>query len=460
MFTAAVLAQISPLAPAPTLPSPPAAPPPQEVFIPRSVRPLPGGLDSTLVFNSNSPELVLSPGILLSSFPSQGKRSPSAHLNVAFSGSFELFAHHIAKAATPQDLRTLHVGILVENPGPVPVTVNIVQGASYLSQPDAPFIELPSLVENPLGKVYSGPGSRAMGDIMRGRRQADLPAQVQIPPRSRAILVDLPIPVKTLDPPLNGRSTLLRLWSSGPVYLASLAQFATPQPDGSELPPNLAAWSQILDQGALSSPRDKVPTPLDAKANFIYGRVAGIAAGSRWKAQITDAASPHLAIPAAGQSYSYGISTLVRGRLGTGQDQTAEMLARYPDTAYKTHGNYAMEYNLTLPLVNSTGQAQQVAIALETPIKEDLLSKPGLRFFQPTPKNVFFRGPVRLRYSDDLGRPRTQYMHLVQRRGHQGENLVVLNLPPAQKRLVQVDLLYPPDASPPQVLTVRNLTPP
>jgi hypothetical protein len=65
-------------------------------------------------------------------------------------------------------LRTLYLGIILYNPSQEPVTVDILQTASYLSQPDAPFIELPSVVDNPAGTVYAGPGSRVMSDILRG----------------------------------------------------------------------------------------------------------------------------------------------------------------------------------------------------------------------------------------------------------------------------------------------------
>lgn len=447
-----VLAQVSP---APT-------PAPQELLVPQTVRPLPGQLDSVLVFNSNSPELVQEEGILLSTFPPQGMKTPSAHLNLAFRDRFDVFAHHIARAKTPEDLRTLYLGVLLHNPGSQPVTVNILHAASYLSQPDAPFIELPPYVDNPLGTVYAGPGSRATDDVLRGRRQPDFPAQIIIPPRKSALLLNLPIPVKTLDPPLNGRSTVMRLWSSGPVYAASLAKFATQNADGSEQAPTLEAWQTLLETGALAGPRDKPPTPPEqTTGQVIYGRVAGVSRGSQWQAQLVDdpkapIADWYLSIPQAGQAFSYGLSTLIAGRLGTGQVQTAPMIARYPDTAYQAHGNYAIEYSLTLPLRNTTDQTQTVAIALETPIKEDQLSKNGLRFFNPLPRQVFFRGTVRVRYTDDQGLPRTRYVHLVQRRGQQGEPLALMTMKPGDRRLVQFNFLYPPDSTPPQVLTVRT----
>lgn len=452
-FSSLILAQATP------------PPPNQEIRVPQTVRVLPGSLDNVLVFNSNSPELVQQEGILLSTFPPTGKQTPSAHLNRTFAGRFDVFAHHIAKAKTPDDLRTLYLGVLLHNPGNQPVTVDVLQAASYLSQPDAPFIKLPAYVDNPSGDVYAGPGSRAMSDILRGKRQADFPAQVTIPPRQSRMLLNLPIPVKTLDPPINGRSTLIRARSSAPIYIASLARFALTEPDGAERAPTVEEWQRLLETGALAGPRDKVPTPLDQKTGqIIYGRVAGVAQGSRWTAQVVDppGIQPndpetwYLSVPKAGEAFSYGLSTLLRGTLGTQQVQTASMVERYPDTAYQAHGNYAIEYNLTLPLRNRTNQPQTVALMLETPIKEDQPKDGQLRFLKPPGQQVFFRGTVRVRYSDDRGLPQTRYVHLVQQRGQQGEPLAVMTMPPGDRRFVTFDFLYPPDSTPPQILTIKN----
>jgi len=440
------------------------APPPQEFVVPQEMRVLPGQLDAVPVLNSNNPELVQEEGILLSTFPPQGKATPSAHLNLPFQGRFDVFAHHVAKAKTADDLRTLYLGVLLFNPGKQPVRIDVLQAASYLSQPDAPFIDLPPYVDNPLGTVYAGPGSRAMGDVLRGRRQSEFPAQLVIPPGASQLLMNLPIPVRPLTPPLNGRSTLIRLWSSGPVYAASLALFAKPTPDGGERPPSLDEWQLVLEKGGRAGPQDVISSPPEQRTGaFEYGRVAGVSLGSRWRGQVVDPqATPanwYLSLPQLDQAFSYGLSTLTIGTLGTGQVQTAKMLVRYPQTAYEAHGNYAIEYNLTLPLRNTTNQTQRVAIALETPIKEDRLSKNGLRFFNPPARQVFFRGTVRLRFNDDSNLPQTRYVHLVQRRGQQGEPLAILTLKPGDHRLVQFDFLYPPDATPPQILTVKNLGP-
>jgi hypothetical protein len=434
-------------------PQPPPAVPPKEILRRQEMRVLPGKLDNVLVFNSNSPELVINEGILLSSFPPAGKQHPEAHLDRSLSGRFDIFTHHIRKGSET-DLKSLYHAVVAHNPGKEAVTIDILHAASYVSQPDAPFIDLPAVLPNDKGNVYAGPGSRGGSDILRGRRQADFPATVTIPPGEYRLLMNLPIGIKMLTPPINGRSTIMRVRSTAPVYLASLALLAKTDEKGEERAPNLSEWLEVIQNGKLSAPRDKVPTPLDDKG-LIYGRVAGIAQGSQWHGYVTDPGKPDLQIPTAGNAYSYGIATLHRGMMGTGQKQTAKMLARYPDTAYEAHGNYAVQYSLTLPLVNQTSETQTVQLTFETPLKRED-TKEGLRFFDPLPKNTFFRGTVRFMYNDDRNIPQTRYFHLVQKRGQQGEPLVTLTLKPGDRKFVKFDVVYPADASPPQVLTVKT----
>lgn len=438
--------------------STPATPAPEEVVQPQEVRPLPGKLDTVPTFNSNSPELVLKEGILLSTFPPEGKKVPTAHLNFPFRGRFDIFAHHVARAEPPENLRSLYLGIILHNPASEAVKVNILQAASYLSQPDAPFIQLPSFSQNPLGTIFAGPGDRVMSDVLRGLREEIFPNQIEIPAKQSRMLLNLPIPVQGLTPPLNGRSTLIRLQSNGIVYAASLAMFAKVNPDGSERSPTLEEWQNLLDNGDLAGPRDKAPTPLEETAKpIIYGRVAGVASGSRWRALLVDNPKVrYLTIPQPGQVFSYALSTVHGGTLGTGQIQSAPMLVRYPDTAYRAHGNYGIQYNLKLPLYNNTQTSQTVSVSIQTPLKENELGKPGLRFLNIPAREVFFRGTVRVRYKDDQGQPQTQFVHLVQKRGQPGEPLVSLKMKAGDRSLVEVDFLYPPDATPPQVLTVST----
>lgn len=449
-------------------------------------RALPGKLDTVPVFNSNSPEVVRRSGILLSTFPPQGKRQPKAHLNFAFNGRFDIFAHHVAKTNRPDNTPTLYKGILLYNPNPIrTVKINVLQSATFLGTPDAPYIALPPQVSNDLGKVFSGPGGRVVDQILRGRRQTHWPAVIYLPPGQSTMLVNLPIPVPSLSasnrtvrgpeaqkamsltaaktrlrniaPSSNTRSTLAHLQSSGPVYVASMAMLAPLNRDGTEKIPTKRDWEKLLLDGELLSPRDKAPSPLNQKTDpFFYGRVAGVSRGSLWQAQVTDdVSSKQLTIPKPGHTFAYGLSTLQRGTFGTEQVQSAPMLLRYPDTAYLSHGNYGVHYDLTLPLYNSTQQTQQVEIAVETPLKHDLKGA-GLNFRPSKSAPVFFRGTVRVRYKDDEGNSQLRYFHLVQRRGQKSQPLVTLKLKSGERRLVNVDYVYPPDATPPQVLTVKT----
>lgn len=465
------LAQVNPIpiqvippplspAPSPNPTSPTVIEEPQEIIRSQTVRPLSGKLDNIPVLNSNNPELIFNEGIILSTLPSIGMKSPYAHLNFAFRGRFDVFAHHVVQAS-PQG-RTLYLGVLFFNGSRQTVTVDILQGAAYLTSPDALFLDLPPQVEDPTGTIYSGPGSRSMGDILRGKRSSNLPSQVILAPGQSQMLLNAPIPVKyTPDPsqppplklPRNGFSAYFRLKSNGDVYGASLAMYAPLDAQGNERPPTLEEWEAFLKNASLMTPRDRIPRNSQRR---IYSRVAGVSLGSQWQATLTD--SPNgstLAIPAPGQAYSYAISTLEGGRLGTNQNQAAKMAERYPDTAYEAHGNYGVQYSLTLPLQNTGSQTQQVAIAIETPLKKDQLTD-GLHFLVPPAKNVFFRGTVQVRYRDERGTVQNRYFHLVQRRGQQGDPLVILTMPPGDQRTVQVDLVYPPDATPPQILTVKT----
>ena len=457
----------------------------QTIEVPGQVRPLPGELDTVPVFNSNSPELVQTEGILLSTFPPRGMATPSAHLDYTFNGRFDLFSHHVVRGQTADDTRTLYVGVIVHNPGRQAVTLTLREGASYLSQ-EAPWQELASTASNLTSTNFSGPGSRLMNDILRDRRQPHWPTQIEIPAGESRLLMNVPIPLRRLTvatdgtlpagsvllpPPeqsksgasearINARSTLMRLSSSGPVHLASLAMFAPATPDGGERVPSLEEWQRLLMSGDLAGPRDRAPTPpneADRANPFLYGRVSGVARGSSWVAKLTDSAnSDHLSIPAPGDRISYVLSTVDRNTFGTGQIQSAPMLVRYPDTAYRAHGNYGIEYSLDVPLYNNTDQTQTVTLSVETPLQNESLST-ALQFQNPPDSRVFFRGTVLFLYTDDSGRSRANYTHLVQRRGQQGEPLVRLELPPGDRRRVQVQFLYPPDATPPQVLTIETV---
>ena len=452
---------------------------PEPEIVPQiqEVRPLPGRLDEVPVFNSNSPELIKNEGILLSTFPQRGKADKSAHLDYAFEGRFDIFAHHVVRADNDRDTRTRYLGIVVHNPSNRPVTLRLREAASYLSQ-QAPWHGRSDVEFNLASTQFSGPGSRLMNDILRDRRQSLWPDEITIPARESYLLMNGPLPVRQLSvptdgslppgsqllPPLpsemggdrsNARSTLMRLSSDGPVYVASLTMLA-PETDGIEQVPSLADWLQILIHGRLATPRDRTPSPPGRRTNpFLYGRVAGVSQGSRWQARLTDRRSSQLKLPPVGKRISYAISTVDHNTFGTGQIQSAPMIRRYNDTAYRAHGNYGTEYDLTLPLYNPTDQPKTVTLSVQTPLQNETI-KNALTFLTPHDSRIFFRGTVLFLYTTDQGERQADYIHLVQRRGQMGTPLVELTLAPGEERPVEVHFLYPPDATPPQVLTLTT----
>ena len=410
------------------------------------VQPLPGELNRIPVFNSNSPELVLSEGILLSTFSADNKANPEAHLDYSFEGRFDLFAHHVAKARDDNDLQTLYIGILINNPTDETVTIDLLQGASYLSQPDAPFVKMPPQVESK--DVYAGPGSRVMGEILQNKLQDGFPRQITLKAGESKMLMNAPIPVQELVPKINGRSTYLRLNSDGKVNIASLAMYG----DGEKTPPSLQQWQNLLTSGELSAPRDLAPTPPNEGGRIIYGRVAGVSIGSVWESKLLDdRTSKFLTIPTSGDTFAYGLSTLRGGTFGTGQIQTAPMAVRYPDTAYSAHGNYGVEYSVQIPLSNPTNETKTVDIAISSPVKTDLNQ---VRF--ETSTAVVFRGLVQVKYYDEQGKYKVKYVHLVQNRGDKAQPILSIDIPPQQNKNVSVNFLYPPDATPPQILTITT----
>lgn len=475
-----------------------------EVIRYQEVRPLPGGLDEIPVFNSNSPEVVQQNGILLSTFPKDGMASPEAHLDYAFNGRFDIFAHHIARGVDPDDRRTLFMGVVAYNPGTEPIEITIHQGVSYLSQ-EAPFIDLPDARLSSNGSVYAGPGSRTTTDMLRGINQPHWPDRITIPPGHVQLLMNTPIPLRQLTVPVNGsypqgsaipkppvrsvsltaadaqinpetgdrdasapiaprpvpsngRTAMMYLSSSGPVHVASLARYADLLPNGNERVPSLQDWLGVLKQGRLAGPRDIPPSDPETYrfGRFYYGRVAGVAKGANWRATITDSPDADvLTIPAPGNAFSYVVSSVDRNTFGTGQIQSAPMIARYPDTAYRAHGNYGVHYSLKLPFYNNRGSDQTITLKFQTPISdEDLIQ--GLRFRRPPENRIFFRGTVRLTFKNQMGLERTHYVHLVQRRGQEADALLRLNIPAEARQDLEIDLVYPPDATPPQVITVLN----
>lgn len=431
---------------------------PQELIEAQPVLPLPGQLSAVPLFNSNNPEVVQSEGILLSTLSPKGKASPHAHLDYSFSGDFGIFSHHIAKPFDDKDKRTLYQGLILFNPGDVDAKVEVQSGASYLSQPDSPFIELPAHLPNPHSKVHAGPGGRVADDVLRGRKPKRrlIKHAVTIKPGEAAVIARLPIPVGKWNPPLNGRSTLLHMTvKTGKVQAADVAVYGNFDSNGKEIKPQDNDFIAVLNQGGLSGPREKPASAPGTGGSFAYGRVAGVSQGTYWNS-VPTSSQPHtypIALP--GEQFSFVVSALERGGFGSGQDQAAPLVVRYSESAYRAHGNYGVFYDLALTLENNQKEAHDVDVIFQTPLKADKKSA-GLQFANPPYKPIFFRGTIRISYPDVRGKLRSKHFHLVQHRGEHGQPLATVHILPGQTRTVVLQFVYPPDATPPQVITIRT----
>ena len=447
----------------------------------QTLRPLPGQLDQILVFNDNNPESIKASGILLSTFAPVGRAHPKAHLDQRFVGNFTVFSHHVY-ARPAHGATTAWLALLAGNAAAQPITITAQQAATALSQPDAPFLPLPSLLEENLsatahghgdavansprvplstvaaarvdqeplrrglggcGAIYAGPGSRVAGVMVRGDSTPGLPASWRLPPHSTQALLLLPIPTSHLDPPVNGRTTQLRLHSSGPVSLAMVAALQ-------DEPPHLSTLLGLLD-GPLS-PKEHQPTPPGHAGGIVYSRVSGVQRGARWQARLTDPGRDVLSVRSV--PVGWPVSALVGGTMATGQVQTAPLVAFTPGTAWAAHGNYGVEYHLTLPLLNDTPEPVTMELALESPQERE--PQAGvMSLVAPSPNTpVRFRGPVAVQGLD--GSPGERMFHLVQRRGQPGPLLGAITMAPGEERTVVVRLIYPADATPPQVLSLLN----
>jgi hypothetical protein len=414
------------------------------------VRPLPGQLDSVEMFNSNSPEVVKGSGILVSTFPSLNMAHPDAHLNLPLNGEVNFFLHHINNRVDEKDLKTVHIALLVYNSSDHKANVKVLSSASHLSQPDAPFISLPAFENNDRGDIWSGPGDRAMSEVLRGKRDEQLSKpKIEIGPHQYGLLLNQAIPVDKLVPPINGRSALIKIETDQPLFAATLSSL---QNNGDESP-SPEQWQQILQQSDLVTPREKAATEPEKKGSIIYGRVAGVQKGSLWLSNIVNSEDGKYFDVADIKTLNFPISTVPGHTFDTGQVQSAPLVVRNADTAYLANGNYAVHYSLRIPLRNQSSTGRLVTIAMQNPYSD---TKNNFYFLTTPSSRVFFRGSVKVT-SGTSDKPQVHFFHLVLHQGESGEAIFSKEVTASATENVQVDLYYPPDATPPQTISIESV---
>lgn len=421
------------------------------------VAPLPGGLDRVPMFVSNSPEVITQAGVMLATMsPPAGASGLPFLCQAPLQGPLQVFLHHIAKGDGGPD-RRLHVAFLAHNPGRQTVRLRLRGGGSFLSQPDAPFKPLPAVVEDPQGQVFAGPGDRLAVTGLMGRSNL-APQAFSIQAGAYALVWQAPIPVDVpIPPPINGRSTLFAVDSDGPLHYAATAVYAPRHADGIQVAPALRDHLALLAKGQAAGPREPAPPAYEATGPlpkpFRYGRVAGIAEGAHWHGEAS------LQAPAPGQSLAWPVATARANSWGTGQVQSGAMLARVGDTAWGNHGNYGVAYRLRLHL-EAKPQAQKVGLALGHPgAVVGTGAAARVSFLLPPAPSVTWRGPVMVRVRDPRGQISQSLHHLVLRSGQAPERFKSLSLAPHQGLDVELRWLYPPDATPAQLLVLEGLAP-
>jgi hypothetical protein len=421
------------------------------------IRALPGGLDSVEVFNSNSPELVLESGILLSTFPPNGRAHSEAHLDYELQDRFDVFLHHVTDVKLAKSKSTLHLGLLIGNSTKESVTVSVLSSCSNTTTPDAPFISLDSAIDNADSKSFAGPGDKTMLDLLNTDMNTDAGVlqTLTLAPDEIAVLWTAPLQVPHFHS-RNGLTAYLRIHSTGGVRLAVVSAFSQSIRDNAKTQrvkdtissPDFRTWLDILQNGTLVEPRDKRPSLPGGGGDLIYGRVAGVSRGATWTGNaVTE-------IMRAGETISYVINTLPGGTFGTGQNQSAPMLVRYTDTALQSHGNYGLLYELSFPVHNETFQPIVVALTFQSPIKDD--RKNTLRFAREPSNSIVFRGSVEIEWTDAHRTSHKKRIHLVQTRGQRSSPLVKIELAPEETLSILFRLRYPPDSTPPHVVTLTS----
>ncbi|MEZ0368599.1 MAG: DUF3370 family protein [Candidatus Sericytochromatia bacterium] len=409
---------------------------PAESFIePVNMLPLPGQLDAEPLLHSNNPERIERPGVLLSTLP--GAAGP--FLNHALTGTFSVFLHHLAR--TPVfDGRRLWIGLLAHNHGPETLRIDLNQGNAFLTWPDAPFISLATQLPNDSGQVFAGPGDRVALATLRG--ESSLPVQNwELAPGSDTLLFQWLVPTNPLlfvqqD---NALSALLRFHASAGIDLSLVALLQSDTPGASD-------WLAMLNTGQRAGPADGEatlydPTKPPPAGPFRFSRVAGLTQGARWQGMLEiDLAQFN--------RQAYPVSGLYLKDLETHQNQSAQLLARIPGSAVESHGNYGVHYQLKLQLNNSSSHARNLSLALQQPLK---VKDAKAEFRRKPSEQVRFRGSLKLTHGGQ-----SRYYHLVLHEGEQAQPFASLSLPPQTSEQALLEWVYPPDATPPQLLTIAT----
>ncbi len=416
---------------------------PVAVHVPTRVVHLPGALDDRWLLQSNTPELIEASGLVLATWKGRDVTAPVS-LDHPVAGAIRLFSHHVfSDERSRPGARRLELAWVARAAGEAPARLDLLRGSSYLSQPDAPFVSLRPVIRDASGSTYSGPGDRVARDQLLSAGNFDSSSWLLTPGAdltllaTRSVNTDVPI-----LPARNGRTTSLDLRSDAPVHLAEIAWVGR----GDEPSPDVEAWLRLAREGPASEPRERPATPEDGLpgVGFRYGRVGGLARGQTWKAA--------LPVVDGSERLAFPIASVWRQRFGTPQVQSADLVARIPGSAYLSHGNYQVEYDLAVPVMNPSSGPRTFHFRLVRPLSA---SVGGLEFLEPPVKMVYFRGSLAWEV-EEPSRHRQGIAHLQVRGGEWAPPFLEISVAPGATASVRVRVVMPADATPPQAFVIDS----
>jgi hypothetical protein len=387
----------------------------------QQARPLNGTFNKVPVLHSNQPEEVEGPGILINTAPGSAVAENGVWLRNAeytFNGEFGVHMHHkylppYRRQIAPGSRRTeLTLGLIFINPGNKPVRIKFQKGAVRNSF-EAPYLADNLMGVKPLGPRpwNTGPGDATAVQMLRGRLDSRLSDAITLPPRSRVVLFQKPLPA------LGIANALIKGRSDGPFQMAVVAA-SNPQSD--------ADIVAVLDSGRLAPGRVYLRRIAEINNRQIFSRVGGVAIGDAYQADLKHDLNRQgpLHVP---------FTSTHRHHFGTREVQVNPLASRMLDSSLDNVGTYGVRFDVDLNLVGNG--AYELVMSHPVPAG-------GLRPF------TAFRGSMQVRTDDGL-----QEIHVGLRSG-QSVALTTLNLKPGVVNPVRVSMVYPADATPGHLLSV------
>ena len=413
-------------------------------------RALPGVLNQVPVFYSNRPELLKTPGEILDSATLSGQNT--------LSGSFAVFAHHVVETA-PFDFSGFRLGLLVRPANATArstnaVTLTLHNAFIARTQPDAPFVPTaPILKQTDSQQIVSGPG-----DAMAWAPEKAL--LTQSPPTSftfdqEILLTDIEVPTFPLGLGIIGERNAVSAWldfsASAPVKMRWVA-LKTP---GSMA--DIKEYQEAAKEKA--GPAELPATEYDPQGPppggvFRFGRVAGIAQGTAWTGDEVLSAQDLESLE-RGERLAWPIATTYT-KSWAGQNQSAPLLARQEQSAVESHGNYGLAYRVGYSFSNPTPKPLTLNWRWTQP---SAVKTPGILSYDPKTQ-IVFRGSVRVKHQCQINGvlkpPDLEVYHLQVQQGHWHVPFYEQALPAHSQCHLTFEWIYPPDAIPPQVLSVEK----